>query len=145
MWSQRRNCRSLCVLRSVVSHLSKYCRWKRKHVEEEQTQLGRALIHFQRGMPPEPRCQARAAGGKSRRLWAQTTRQVPLLPVTPTLLSGLCVCWDSSRDNIKTFKKSHVLFTFDSSALKANCKLRDTKGMKFRQATHINKVCLKQN
>lgn len=45
-------CKSLCVLPSVVSHISKYCRWRRKCVEEEQTQWSRALPHFRRGRPP---------------------------------------------------------------------------------------------
>lgn len=39
-------CKSLCVLHSIVSHLSKYCRYKRRHVEEKQTQLSRAPITF---------------------------------------------------------------------------------------------------
>lgn len=45
-------CKRLCVLHSVVSHLFKYCREKGKHGKEEQTQLSRALIHFQRGRLP---------------------------------------------------------------------------------------------
>lgn len=92
-------CKRLCVLRSVVSHFSKYYRQKRKHVKE-YTQLSRPPIPFQKGLTPVPCYQTRAASEKSHWLWIQTKRQVP--SCHPPIPTGLCECQDVFRDIFKT-------------------------------------------
>lgn len=119
-------CKSLCVLPSIVSHIPKYCRWRRKCVEDEQTHWSRALPHFRRGRPPILSLQARAVGRKPHLLWTQTMKQSPLVhPLTSSLL-----CTEMASEiylKCKMYKCLPLLLKLWALlAIRAHCKLQDT-------------------